>query len=154
MKKIAIEEHFLTERYLDFLRSRKDYPKIEIVDGEERVCSSPNKLRYRYSDVTKKLVDLGEGRLREMDEAGIDMQVLSLYWPVVDLLDNTTEAISMVKKTNDDLAEVVTKYPDRFAGFAALARHDPNESACELERAVGELGFKGHALVLISEENI
>lgn len=147
MKRIAVEEHFLTEDYLDYLRSRKEYPKLEIVEDEshrkfERVCHSPVKVGVRYHDVTTRLADLGEGRLSEMDDAGIHMQVLSLNLPSVELLD-VSDAIAMAKKTNNELSEVTKKYPDRFAGFAALPRHDPDGAAQELERAVKELGLKG-----------
>jgi len=147
MKIIAVEEHFLTEDYLNYLRSRKDYPKLEVVEDEshrkfERLCHSPLRVRTRYPDVTSRLADLGEGRLREMDNAGIHMQVLSLNLPNTELLD-APDAIAMAKKTNDELSEVVKKYPDRFAGFAAIARHDPDGAAQELERAVKELGLKG-----------
>ncbi len=144
---IAIEEHFLTEGYLNYLRSRDDYPKVEIVEDEnhrkfERVCASPVRIGTRYPDVISRLTDLGEGRLREMDETGIDMQVLSLSPPNTETLD-AADAITWARETNDELSEVVKKYPDRFAGFAAIARHDPDGAAQELERAVEKLGLKG-----------
>lgn len=147
MKRIAIEEHFLTESYLNYMRARKDYPRVTIVEDEshrkfERVCASPIMIGARYPDVTTKLTDLGNGRLSEMDKAGIDMQVLSLAAPGVELLD-TTDAIMIAKETNDELSEVIEKYPERFAGFATLARNDPGGAAEELERAVKKLGLKG-----------
>ncbi len=147
MKRIAVEEHFYTKSYLDYLRSRKDYPKIEIVEDREhrrfeKVSTSPVKTVARYSDVMNRLGDLGEGRLRDMDDAGIDMQVLSLAVPGAELPD-ASDAIAIARTTNDELAEAVGKYPDRFAGFAAIARHDPEKAAQELERAVTKLGLKG-----------
>ena len=80
-----------------------------------------------------------EERLKDMDEAGIDMQVLSFFFPYREGLDAT----SMAKSANDRLAEVVEKYPKRFAAFAAIALQDPDAAANELERAVKQLGFKG-----------
>lgn len=41
-----------------------------------------------------------------------------------------------------ELSKIVSKYPRRFAGFAALAPNHPDEAADELERAVKELGLK------------
>lgn len=148
MKIIAIEEHFLTEEYLTYLRSRKDYPKRDIIEegGKkfERDWWSPTNYRLQNLDQPgkDKITNLGEGRLKEMDEAGIDMQVLSLSFPGVGLFD-ASGGTSVAKSVNDELSRVVKRYPERFAGFATIAPQDPDAAANELERAVKELGFKG-----------
>ena len=77
-----------------------------------------------------------------MDEAGIDVQVLSLTAPGFEQFEASL-ATDMVKKTNDLLAEAIQKHPDRFMGFAALAPQNPEAAADELERAVKDLGFVG-----------
>jgi 5-carboxyvanillate decarboxylase len=77
-----------------------------------------------------------EQRLRDMDEAGIDMQVLSAG-------SSEPGVVIPGRKTNDSLAEIIRKYPERFSGFATLPFHDPPASAKELERAVKDLGLKG-----------
>ena len=56
---------------------------------------------------------------REMDAAGIDVQVLSLTSPGVEQLD-ATEAVALAREANDLLAEAVRRHPNRFAAFAAL----------------------------------
>ncbi len=94
------------------------------------------------AEAFKKLLDLGEGRLADMDAAGIDMQVLSLSASGLDKLDQTTRT-SLVRECNDALAEAVSAHPDRFAGFAHLALQEPDGAAAELERCVTRLGFKG-----------
>lgn len=81
-------------------------------------------------------------RLKDMDEAGIDMQVMSFSLGPGDGID-TSDAVSMARNANDMLAEVVQKYPDRFAGFATLPIKEPAAAARELERAVLKLGLKG-----------
>jgi predicted TIM-barrel fold metal-dependent hydrolase len=93
-------------------------------------------------DIVKQIADLGEERLRHMDAAGIDLQVLSFGQPgpqgfAADI------AIPMARDANDILAAAVAKHPGRFAGFAALPTADPHAAARELERCVTELGFKG-----------
>jgi uncharacterized protein len=65
------------------------------------------------------LCEIGEGRIANMDAAGIDVQVLSLTAPGVEQLD-TVEAVAFARDTNDTLAEAVSRHPDRLAGFAAL----------------------------------
>jgi 2,3-dihydroxybenzoate decarboxylase len=87
-------------------------------------------------------MDLGPARIRRMDDAGIDLQVLSHVQPGVQGLDRET-AVPLAREVNDWLAEIVAQYPTRFAGFAMLAPQSPEEAARELERAVVTLGFKG-----------
>jgi len=89
-----------------------------------------------------KLEDLGALRLKEMDDAGIDIQVLSHGAPSTQRLDAET-AVTLAARVNDRLADTVASYPDRFAGFAALPTADPKAAADELERTVTQHGFKG-----------
>ena len=96
----------------------------------------------RAPETRRRLFDLGELRLSEMDAAGIDVQVLSHGAPSVQRLDPET-AVWMARGANDRLAEAITLHPDRFAGFAALPTPDPEAAAAELDRAVTSLGFKG-----------
>ena len=77
-----------------------------------------------------------------MDRAGVDVQILSLTAPGFEQFE-ASAATAMAKKTNDLLAGVIQKHPDRFMGFAALAPQNPEEAVNELERAVKDLGFKG-----------
>jgi hypothetical protein len=90
----------------------------------------------------EKLLDLGDLRIAEMDAGGIDVQVLSLVNCNLDRLEPAT-ATPLVRGANDELAAAVSKHPDRFAGFAALALQDPKAAAAEFERCVCKLGFKG-----------
>ncbi|OGO22534.1 MAG: hypothetical protein A2144_02245 [Chloroflexi bacterium RBG_16_50_9] len=147
MKKIAVEEHFFTEDYLTYLRSRKEFPKREIFEDEnhrkvERDWFTPDNSFIVDPNHLNKIVNLGEGRLKDMDESGIDMQVLSLSFPGAELFD-APEGTLMAKRTNDELYKTIKKYPKRFAGLASIAPQNPETAATELERAVKELGFKG-----------
>ncbi len=147
MKKIDLEAHFVTEDYLEHLRARKEFPKLDTIEDDkhrkfDRLWYSPDLYRLRSLSMGDRLLDLGDGRLKEMDAAGIDMQVLSLSDPGYELFD-APEATAMVRKNNDELSRVIKKYPDRFIGLAALAPQDPGEAADELERSIKELGFRG-----------
>jgi predicted TIM-barrel fold metal-dependent hydrolase len=92
--------------------------------------------------IVQRLDDLGELRLKEMEEAGIDLQVLSHTMPGLQKLDAKT-AVPLARRANDRLNEAAPARPDRFAAFAALPTADPKTAADELERTVGGLGFKG-----------
>jgi len=88
------------------------------------------------------LLDIGAGRLRGMDAAGVDMQVLSLTSPGVQTFAPDT-ALALARDVNDRLAAAVRAHPTRFAGLATIAPQAAAASARELERAVTRLGFKG-----------
>ena len=77
-----------------------------------------------------------------MDEAGIDIQVLSHGAPSTQKLPADIAA-KLTAEVNDRLAKVCAANPKRFAAFAALPTADPKAAADELERAVTKLGFKG-----------
>ena len=152
MKRISIEEHFLTRKYLDYMCSKKDYPRVQAIEDKNHRQSfrmlrsaNPNDNTIWHPQIIEKFLDLGEGRLREMDEAGIDMQVLSLNNPGVDGFEPSA-GIAMARAANDELSQVVARHPGRFAGFAALPCQDPVAAADELERSVKTLGLKGAKL--------
>lgn len=104
--------------------------------------ATPDFLRAAGFDPDGPLADVGAGRIAAMDEAGIDVQVLSVASPGVEPLD-PAEAVAVAREENDRTAEAVRAHPDRFAAFATVPTPDPAAAADELERAVSELGFVG-----------
>ncbi|MCV7410205.1 amidohydrolase [Mycobacterium florentinum] len=90
-----------------------------------------------------RLPDLGEHRLAEMDDAGIDIQVLSLTSPGLQVDIDAERARDNARFANDHLAKAISENPDRFRGFAALPLQDPAAAVAELERAVTQDGFCG-----------
>jgi len=102
----------------------------------------PNEYLKSLAPVLERLSDVGPERIRRMDAAGIDLQVLSHIQPGVQMLDRDT-AICLSKEVNDWLGGIVEEYPARFAGFATLPTQSPEDAADELERTVRQFGFKG-----------
>ncbi len=94
------------------------------------------------SPLANLLTELGDVRLRAMDEAGIDLQVLSHGAPAAQKLSPEV-APELTRRVNDRLAEACARFPNRFAAFAALPTPTPEAAARELERCVRDLGFKG-----------
>jgi 6-methylsalicylate decarboxylase len=82
-----------------------------------------------------------EGRLRLMDETGVQMQVLSL--PAGPYFPNVDDAVEGAKLINDRFAQLVRAHPDRFAAYAVLPLPHVKESLDELRRAVNDLGMCG-----------
>jgi predicted TIM-barrel fold metal-dependent hydrolase len=126
MRIITLEEHFTTP---EFLAATRKAWRGDAVLG-------------MWGANQDKLLDVGKGRIADMDAAGIDLQVLSLSGIGIDKLDPAT-ATSLARDTNDKLADAVRAHPDRFAAFAALALQEPEKAALEFERCVCQLGFKG-----------
>ncbi len=124
MKTITLEEHFVTE---SFLKATGAYRK-----------SAPPQM----AELQPKLLDMGAGRIAAMDEAGIDVQVMSLASMGFDALDAAT-ATALARDVNDELAAAVKARPERLASFAMLGLKDPGAAAAELERCVTKLGFRG-----------
>jgi predicted TIM-barrel fold metal-dependent hydrolase len=121
MRVIALEEAFLHPK----LRELYPAPYARLLDM-----------------VGNRLTDVGRERIRRMDAAGIDLQVLSHVQPGVQTLE-CDSAIRLSREVNDWLAVAMGDYPTRFAGFAMLPTQSPVDAADELERTVTQLGFKG-----------
>ncbi len=123
-------------------------PNCLIIALEEHYWDTELEKRYvgleagRDPEMLKRLHDLGELRLKEMDEAGIDMQILSHGAPSTQKLTGG-DAVALTRRVNDRLHAAVAAHPKRFAAFAALPTSDPMAAADELERTVSKLGFKG-----------
>jgi uncharacterized protein len=89
------------------------------------------------------LFDLDK-RFRTMDKFEGLRQVLTLGAPPVEYAFNAADAVALSKLANDEMAELVAKYPDRFAAaVACLPMNDIDEALKETDRALGELNFKG-----------
>jgi predicted TIM-barrel fold metal-dependent hydrolase len=96
----------------------------------------------RPGETQRRLEDLGALRLKEMDEAGIDIQVLSHGAPAAQKM-SAEIAVGLTQRVNDRLHATIATFPGRFAAFATLPTADPQVAAAELDRCVTKLGFKG-----------
>lgn len=137
-RKIAVEEGFhvaeISAVALEFIKS----------EAGQRAGFGPMQGYYRdlLPDWTRLALDVGEGRLQEMDNNGIDMQLMVLSAGAVQLMEPDI-ATEMAAIANDHLAVAVRSHPSRFAGLAAIAPQKPQHAAQELERSVTQLGLKG-----------
>jgi predicted TIM-barrel fold metal-dependent hydrolase len=127
MRTITLEEHFLT---------------AEAIKATDHLRDAGLALSYHEPGLVARLLDIGAGRVADMDASGIDLQVLSLAVCGVEELE-VAQATSVAHDTNEQLAAAVRAYPTRFAGFATLALQDPGKAAAEFEYCVRKLGFKG-----------
>jgi hypothetical protein len=124
MKTITLEEHFVTTEFLRSTGALGEDTPIEIARMRE------------------KLLDLGEVRLRAMDEGGVTLQVLSLAAHGLDKF-TAENANAVLAGVHDEAAEAIRAHPDRFAAFATPGLRNVPEAIKEIERAITRLGFKG-----------
>jgi len=125
MKVVALEEHYWDAEVASHFKER----------GPE----------MRNPQMLERLHDLGALRLKEMDAAGIDLQVLSHGAPATQRIEGDL-AVQVARGANDRLFKATQSHPDRFKAFAVLPSNEPKAAADELERAVTKLGFKGAML--------
>lgn len=147
MRIIDTEAHVYNPGYMRFLRSRSEPPCEELLGDEVRLWqepTSPHVFQQRSMAMEEIMCDMAERRIAAMDEAGIDMQVMSLNVPGCEQFD-PREGAPVARESNDELADVIRAHPGRLAGLAALAPDPdrPEVAADELERCVRELGFHG-----------
>ncbi|MBI2881928.1 MAG: amidohydrolase [Candidatus Tectomicrobia bacterium] len=81
-------------------------------------------------------------RLADMDRAKIDVQVLTMGNPSIDLLE-PEDGVPLMGEINDAVADLAARRPDRFVGFAAMYLKDLDAALREMRRGKKELGLKG-----------
>ena len=140
--RIATEEAFATREQIDvYLRMVRDGTADKgMVSLWGFYGTSPSE---RATQILDRLLDLGEQRIRHMNETGIDKAVLALTSPGAQPLLDVEEARGLARRANDYLAEQVAARPDRYIGMTTVAPQDPDWSAREIVRGAGELKFKG-----------
>jgi 2,3-dihydroxybenzoate decarboxylase/5-carboxyvanillate decarboxylase len=100
---------------------------------------------YDALNFLEGLLDIEERRLAQMDELGVDMHLLSLTAPGVQMFD-ADSATDLAALANDRLADICRRHPTRFAGLAAFAPQSPKRAAKEMERAINDLKLNGFIL--------
>jgi 2,3-dihydroxybenzoate decarboxylase len=126
VKKIALEEHFLSPGLVDYWRPTMSGVAPAVTE-----------------QLFQRLTDFGDRRLEIMDKAGIARAVLSISGPGVQAERDAALATRLARESNDFLAAEIQKRPDRYAGFGHIAVQDPQGAADELERCMLDLGLHG-----------
>ena len=132
MRVVALEEHFNAPHL-----SKRIDPAV--VKARGFIARKPPKSGPGVMDL---LPELGDIRLKSMDDTGITVQVLSYAGAGPDLLPGA-DGIALAREMNDYLAEACAKHPTRFKGFAALPLQSGDACGDELVRCVKQLGFVG-----------
>jgi 5-carboxyvanillate decarboxylase len=147
MRKIATEEAWSIPEVAAALRDVARGPtssldKLLVAGIYDAASTESGYSRLNFLD---GLLDIEGRRLREMNEYGVDMQLLSLTAPGVQMFDADT-ATELAALANDRMAEICRKHPTRFAGLASFAPQSPKRAVKEMERAIRTLKLNGFIL--------
>jgi 5-carboxyvanillate decarboxylase len=139
IRRIGVEEAFVTPAIAKAWEDVINTPGLE--PGYKRlgklVHVSPGGRR-----IVKKLQELGEPRLKDMETTGVDFQVISIASPGVQVFKPDL-GTSLAREANDYLHDAVQQHPDKYAGLATIAPQAPEAAAKELERCINKLDFRG-----------
>ncbi len=135
---VATEEHFSTPEQVEAMRRAGigGWQDIDLNLWRGMLHQNPP------SPTLRSLLDLDGERIGIMDSAGVEMHLLSLTSPGVQIFDPATAA-SIAESSNDRLAEAIRKQPKRYAGLATIAPQDPARAAKEIDRAIHTLKLNG-----------
>jgi predicted TIM-barrel fold metal-dependent hydrolase len=135
---VDFHAYFQPHSFLEHLRRRKQYPRIEKTADGEVIWSGPGaarRIRPEQTDIAR--------RVEMLAAAGIDAQILRLQ--NVSGIDSfePAEGLAIAQAANEELAEIARRYPGRFIPYAAVPMRDVGAAVDELERAVLKLGHRG-----------
>jgi predicted TIM-barrel fold metal-dependent hydrolase len=123
--KIDVFAHVLTPNYLSKLRLKAP-PRTEFKEARQLACSDMNirlRLMNRHPDV---------------------LQIITMALPPLETILSPTDAAELSIEANNDLAELVANYPDKFAGaVATLPMNNIEAALAETDRAIMRLQMKG-----------
>jgi len=139
---IDVHAHYLNEKVEGVRKEYGDFVPHVVRDSDGREFQSVKgrsltPIPEQYGHISNI-----ERRIRDMDNSGVDVQVISVPPMYMSGFDPEL-SISVSMAQNDGLAKTVKAYPDRFVGLATVPLEEPEAAAEELNRAMTQLGMKG-----------
>ncbi len=135
-RRIATEEAFAIPEQLDALReliaATREYDPDTFLAG----------MQTGGGPITRRLLDLGEERIRIMDEGGIAMHLLAMTSTGVQQF-SADKGAALATLGNDRLAQAIKDHPGRYAGLATVTPQDPARAVKEMDRAITKLKLNG-----------
>ena len=126
---VDFHNHYFPPAYLDAVRRGPSAFRVTDDAAGNPVLHSPGD----YNVVVPGHRDI-DHRLRDLDEAGIDVQVITLTAPATSI-EEPARAVELARLANDRLAAVVRERPDRFVTLGHLPMNAPQAAVEELERS-------------------
>ena len=140
MKIIDMHNHFYPPEYLEAVQTGPSQVKVTMDAEGNPLLHYPGD----YNIVVPGHRDI-DYRAQVLEEAGVDMQVLTFTTPGVHI-ESPERSVELAQMVNDNFAKIKKEKSQRFSALATLPLNDPEASVLELERACSDLGFRGVAL--------
>jgi aminocarboxymuconate-semialdehyde decarboxylase len=140
--RLDLHTHFYTP---EFFEAVKNLPSEFSFDKSSTGQTIITYRGARFFGVTPAMTDVAK-RLEDMDRVGIDVEVVSLSTPNV-FFTSAEHQPNVARMMNDSYAELISKHPNRFKGFASIPMDAPDAALFELHRAIDELKLNGVILL-------
>src|SRR6266581_3786876 len=147
MRRIDMYAHLMPQRFWQTIDQGQAWYGVRYEQAEDRGWTvSPG---GRNPVITPKLRFTPEERLKDMDEQGVDVQVISIHTPLFSYHLEPAQGRQLARDVNDEIAAMTRQWPQRFAGLATLPVQDVKAAIDELDRAMNVLGLKGAELDMV-----
>ena len=134
--RIDCQSHVFPSEYIEILAQNPHPPQV-IRSGNESIVTYGDVQSFRLQDDAYN----PKRKLKDMDDAGVDMALLSTNIPPPCMLSPEL-GNKGAQAINNAISELVEKHPNRFSGLACLPWQNPDEAISEMDR-VEEMGFCG-----------
>jgi aminocarboxymuconate-semialdehyde decarboxylase len=124
---VDVHVHVTPMRFQEVVLSGRDWHGMTAEDGE---LDNP---KNRWAS---------ERRIEEMDELGVDVQLVSPTDVFYQYDRDPGVTATIAAECNDEIAEMVKTHPNRFMGLGTLPMQDTGLTLAEMERGM-RLGLKG-----------
>lgn len=141
MLKIDIHTHILPKTWPDWSK-KFGYSGFIHLDHHKDCCARMMQGDKFFREIESNCWDPKQ-RLSECDKHSVDVQVLSTVPVMFSYWAKEQDALEVSRYLNDDIAEIVSKQPNRFLGLGTIPLQAPELAVQELRRCVEELGLSG-----------
>ena len=144
MRTIDIHAHLVPRSLWNAVEKKSEWHGYRHEPGEGLGTLISGGMRTGFT--SPKVAYTAEERLKDMDQQGTDVQVISIHTPFFGYHLDAAQGRSLAREVNEEIAGMTRQWPARFAGLATLPIQDVKSGIDELEHAVTRLGLKGAEL--------
>lgn len=140
--KIDIHTHYYPEIFFQMIRDTPSEFSFAKDPTDRTIITHRG---ARFFGITPPMSNVSQ-RLEDMDRVGIDCEVISLSTPNIFFADEAQQP-EVARVLNDSYADLISRHPNRFKGFASIPMDAPDAAVAELHRAINELKLNGVVLL-------